>query len=101
MSLEAEVFPLFIGGVALVLLAELGTTLLFLRRRPGARRAMLGHLICVLLAFLCLGILIFSGRRAPDGGPLNGSGLFAMFGIFWCIGEICAVKAILSTNNAK
>lgn len=39
MRLEAECFPLFAGGVALVLAAELLVGLLLLRRRPdsGAR----------------------------------------------------------------
>lgn len=37
MRLEAECFPLFVGGVALVLAAELLVGLLLLRCRPGLR----------------------------------------------------------------
>ena len=93
-SLEAETFPLFAAGVLLVFLAELVFTVLMLRRHPAVRRAMMGHIVCILIAFFCLGFMLFIHRTTPDGGMHNSSGLLGLFGIFWFIGECCAVPAV-------
>ena len=94
-SLEAEALPLFAGGVALAALAEVIFVLVLLRKRPEAKRAAAGHVVCLLLAFLSLGYLLFGGRRAPDGGDINGTGLLVLFGIFWFAGEWCVLNALL------
>ena len=68
---------------AAVLAAELLVGLLLLRRRPGLRGALLGHLICLAIAFLCLGKLIFApaDNSAGMASEMN-SPIFALFGIF-------------------
>jgi len=93
-SLEAESLPLFVIGVLLVLLIEVAFMALALRKSPDARRPMIAHVVFIVVAFASLGWLIFGGRPAPDGGTLNGTGLFAFFGIFWSIGEICLLRAV-------
>ena len=93
-SLEAESLPLFAVGVLLVILIDVLFTALVLWKAPDARRPMVAHVVCLAIAFASLGYLIFGGRPAPDGGPLNGTGLLGFFGIFWFIGEICALRAV-------
>ena len=97
-SLEAEAMPIFIGSVLLVFLLELGFSLLILRRHTGGQRMMVGHIICLLIAFFCLGFLLFLPQPTPDGDVQNSSMLFAVFGFCWFLGElfsICAVCAVL------
>ena len=93
-SLEAEALPLFVGGVLLVVLAEVVFAALMLRKTPCTRRPMAAHVVCMVLAFGFLGYLIFGGRPAPDGGSYNGTGILGFFGIFWCIGELCLLRAL-------
>ena len=93
-SLEAEALPLFAGGVLLVVLMEVVFTALMLRKAPYTRGAMAAHVVCMAIAFLFLGYLIFGGRPAPDGEDYNGTGLLGFFGIFWCIGELCLLRAL-------
>lgn len=100
-SLEAEALPLFAGGVAVVVLAEVLLALLMLRRCPEAKRMLLGHIVCILIAFLSLGYLLFGGREAPDGGAVNGTGFLALFGIFWCAGEWCVLRALADARKEK
>ena len=92
--LEAEVLPLFFGGVFLVVLFELIFSILVLRKVPGVKGAMIGHVVCLLIAFSCLALLLFGTQTLPDGGAVNHSGKVALFGIFWFIGECCGVVAV-------
>ena len=93
-SLEAEALPLFAGGVLLVVLIEVVFTALMLRKAPHTKGTMAAHVVCMVIAFLFLGYLIFGGRPAPDGGAYNGTGILGFFGIFWCIGEICMLRVV-------
>ena len=93
-SLEAEAFPLFVVGVLLVVLAEVVFAVLMLRKEPRTWGAVIAHVVCMGIAFASLGWLIFGGRPAPDGGDLNGTGLLGFFGIFWCVGEVCMLRAL-------
>ena len=54
MSFEAEVIPLFIGGVILVSLLELAGGLICLRGRRDARKLFVGHVVSMLLGFFFL-----------------------------------------------
>ena len=92
--LEAEVLPLFFGGVFLAVLFELIFSVLVLRKAPGVKGAMIGHVVCLLIAFFCLGYMLFWPQILPDGGTANRSGQFGLFGIFWFIGECCGVAAV-------
>ena len=96
MHLEAECLPLFVGVGSLDLLVELLVSLLVLRRRPALRGALLGHLICLAVAFLCLGKLIFFPADNSIGmASERNSPLFALFGIFWFLSEAFAVGGFL------
>ena len=92
--LEAEVLPLFFGGVFLVILFELIFSILVLRKVPEVKGIMIGHVVCLLIAFFCLGYMLFWPQILPDGGTANRSGQFGLFGIFWFIGEGCGVVAV-------
>ena len=92
--LEAEVLPLLFGGVFLAVLFELIFSVLVLRKAPGVKGAMIGHVVCLLIAFFCLGYMLFWPQILPDGGTANRSGQFGLFGIFWFIGECCGVVAV-------
>ena len=91
---EAEVRSLFLGGIVLVILFELIFSILVLRKAPEVKGAMIGHVVCLLIAFFCLGYMLFWPQVLPDGGTANRSGQFGLFGIFWFIGECCGVAAV-------
>ena len=97
---EAEVLPLFFGGVFLVILFEVIFSVLVLRKYPEVRRAMIGHVVCILFAFACLGLMLFGDPTLPDGGLVNQSGRFGLFGIFWFIGECCGVVAVMNALSS-
>lgn len=97
---EAEVLPLFLGGVFLVILFELIFSVLVLRKYPEVKRPMIGHVVCLLIAFACLGMIFFGNGTLPDGVPMNQSGRFALFGIFWFLGECLAIIAIKNALSA-
>ena len=97
---ESEVQSLFLGGVLLVIVFEVIFSVLVLRKAPEVKRAMLGHVVCLLIAFFCLGYMLFWPQILPDGGQANRSGQFALFGIFWFIGECCGVAAVMSALSS-
>jgi hypothetical protein len=97
---EAEVLPLFLGGMVLVFVFEVIFSVLVLRKAPAVKRAMFGHVVCLLIAFFCLGYMLFWPQILPDGGQANRSGQFALFGIFWFIGECCGVAAVMSALSS-
>ena len=92
---ESEVRSLFLGGVLLVILFEAIFSCLVLRKAPEVKRAMIGHVVCILIAFICLGYMLFWPQILPDGGTANRSGQFCLFGFFWFIGECCGVAAVM------
>lgn len=100
MRMEAEVVPLFLGGVFLAILFEVIFAILVLRKYPEVKRAMLGHVACILIAFFFLGFMFFGSNTLPDGGAVNQSGRFALFGIFWFIGECCGVTAVMNALSS-
>lgn len=99
--MESEVLPLFLGGVSLVLLFELFFSLLILRRYRVVRRAMIAHVVCILVAFVCLGLIFFGPNTLPDGGSYDQSGRFALFGIAWFVGECCVIGAMTALLGKK
>ena len=100
MRMEAEVVPLFLGGVFLVILFEVIFSILVLRKYPEVKRPMIGHVVCVLIAFFCLGFMFFGPQTQPDGVSVNHSGQFALFGVFWSFGECCGVAAVMNALSA-
>ena len=97
---EAEVLPLFLGGTFLVVLFELIFSILVLRKHPEVKKAMIGHVVCTMIAFFMLGYLLFWSQVLPDGGAANRSGQFALFGMFWLFGEGCGVAAVMNALSS-
>ena len=97
---EAEVRFLFLGGVFLVILFEVIFSVLVLRKHPEVKKAMIGHVVCLLIAFFCLGFMFFGPQLEPDGVSVNHSGQFALFGVFWFIGECCGIAAVMSALSS-
>lgn len=100
-TLEAECAPLFVVGVLLVLLIELLFMMILLRKHPGTRRMMLAHVVCLLIAFFCLGFILFVSRPTPDGDVQNSSLLLGTFGVFWLLGELSALGAVCGLLTGK
>lgn len=98
-SLEAECFPLFAAGVLVLLAGEVLFALLALRRRPESRGLLLTHVLCVAVAFFCLGRMLFVPQPTPDGDVHNSSMLLAAFGVFWCLGECCGLWALIKNKG--
>ena len=99
MALEYETRYLFVIGVVLVLLLELVVMFRTLKKGSRKRMSLLGHVICVAIMFVCLGMLLFGEKTAPDGGLYNGSGLFGIFGIFWALSEVCLLSSVFFQNK--
>lgn len=98
-ALEAECFPLFAAGVLVLLAGEVLFALLALRRRPESRGPLLAHVLCVAVAFFCLGRMLFVPQPTPDGDVHNSSMLLAAFGVFWCLGECCGLWALIKSKE--
>lgn len=98
-SLEAECFPLFAAGVLVLLAGEVLFALLALRRRPESRGPLLAHVLCVAVAFFCLGRMLFVPQPTPDSDVHNSSMLLAAFGVFWCLGECCGLWALIKNKE--
>ena len=97
---EAEALPLFLGGMVLVFVFEVIFSVLVLRKAPAVKRAIFGHVVCLLIAFFCLGYMLFWPQILPDGGTADRSGQFTLFGIFWFIGECCGVAAVINALSS-
>lgn len=87
MSFEAEVIPLFIGGVILVSLLELAGGLICLRGRRDARKLFVGHVVSMLLGFFFLIQSLFANwLNIQDGiASISNSVRIGLFGICWMI----------------
>ena len=97
MSMEFEAVILFVIGVAVVLLSEIILGVVF-RKTPGIGKAILGHVVCLLLASVCI-VYMFNAPKAPDGGSYNGSGLLAITGLLWFAAEYILIRALISKKN--
>ena len=98
-SLEAECLPLFAAGVLILLVGEVLFAILALRRRPESREPLLAHVLCVAVAFFCLGRMLFIPQPTPDGDVHNSSILLAVFGIFLFLGECCGLWALVKRKE--
>ena len=92
MSMDFEAVILFVIGVVIVLVSEIILGI-FSRKTPGLGKALLGHAVCLLLAFACV-FYMFNAPKAPDGGSYNGSGLLALTGILWFAAEYILIRAL-------
>lgn len=97
MSMEHEAVILFVIGVIGILVSEIIISIVF-RKSPGLGKALLGHAVCLLLAFACI-VYISKAPKAPDGGSYNGSSLLALTGILWFSAEYILIHALISKHK--
>lgn len=96
MSFEAEVIPLFIGGVLFVSILELIVGCLMLRRNKSARLALVGHVVFMLAGFFFLVRCIFANWLNLEYGipSISNSVNIASFGICWMISVFCILSMV-------
>ena len=97
MSMEFEAVILFVIGVVVGLVSEIILGVVF-RKAPNIGKAMLGHAVCLLLAFTCI-VYMSNAPKAPDGGSYNGSGLLAITGLLWFAAEYILIRALISKKR--
>ena len=97
MSMEFEAVILFVIGVVVVLVSEIILGVVF-RKAPNIGKAMLGHAVCLLLAFTCI-VYMSNAPKTPDGGSYNGSGLLAITGLLWFAAEYILIRALISKKR--
>lgn len=105
MSFEAEVIPLFIGGVAIVSALELIAGCVLLRNLREARNRLIAHTVCMIIAQLFLIRSIFAnwlGVKLKIASISNSVNI-GMFGLFWAVSVVLLLSAIgsLTESNKK
>ena len=96
MSFEAEVIPLFIGGVLVVSALELIAGCILLRNEKSACKKFVFHVITMLIGFVFLIRSIFANwlNIRFDIASISNSASIGLFGIFWCISVMLVVSCI-------
>ena len=96
MSFEAEVIPLFIGGVIAVSALEFIAGWIGLRDRKDVRRLFAGHVSTMLLGFFFLIRSLFANWLGVDLGiaSISNSVNIGLFGLLWTASAACVVAMI-------
>ena len=98
MSFEAEVIPLFIGGVSIISIIELVVGFSFLKRKK-ARNLLIGHTISMAVAFIFLIRSMFANWLGVDFEyiipSIYNSVNIATFGICWAISILFLLSLII------
>ena len=96
MSFEAEVIPLFIGGVLVVSALELIAGCILLRNEKSACKKFVFHVITMLIGFVFLIRSIFANwlNIRFDIASISNSASIGLLGIFWCISVMLVVSCI-------
>ena len=96
MSFEAEVIPLFIGGVIAVSAMEFFLGWLGLRHRKDVRGLCVGHVVTMLLGFFFLIRSLFANWLGISLGiaSISNSVNVGLFGLCWAVSAICVVVMI-------
>ena len=96
MSFEAEVIPLFIGGVIAVSAIEFFMGWLGLRRRKDVRGLFIGHVAAMLLGFFFLIRSLFANWLGVELGivSISSSVNIGLFGLCWAVSAICVAVMI-------
>ena len=91
MSFEAEVIPLFIGGVIAVSAIEFLLGWLGLRRRKDVRGLFGGHVVTMLLGFFFLVRSLFANWLGVELGiaSISNSVNIGLFGLCWAVSALC------------
>ena len=97
MSFEAEVIPLFIGGVLAVSVVEFIAGWIGLRNRKEARGLFAGHVVAMLVGFFFLIRSLFANWLGVELGiaSISNSVNIGLFGLCWAVSAIC-VAALVS-----
>ena len=103
MSFEAEVIPLFIGGVLVVSIMELIVGCVFLKDKKVARKKFILHVITMLIAFAFLVRSMFANwlNIKYNIASISNSVNIGLFGILWCISVTCVVSCIQECLNRE
>lgn len=96
MSFEAEVIPLFIGGVIAVSAVEFFMGWLGLRKRKDVRGLFAGHVVTMLLGFFFLIRSLFANWLGVSLGiaSISNSVNVGLFGLCWAVSAICVAVMI-------
>ena len=102
MSFEAEVIPLFIGGVIAVSAIEFFLGWRSLRHRKDLRGLFAGHVVAMLLGFFFLIRSLFANWLGLSLGiaSISNSVNIGLFGLCWAVSALC-VAVMLSRHNAR
>lgn len=106
MLFEAELFPLFIGGVCVVSLLELGLGLVLLKGRAEGRPLLVGHTISMAIAMVFLIRCIFTAPLGIDVNSAYGDAApfyslhIALFGSCWAI-SVFFLLALIGSLKQK
>jgi len=96
MSFEAEVIPLFIGGILAVSVLELVVGLVFLRGRKAARTYLVGHVVSMAAGFFFLVRSVFANwlNFHPGSDSISNSVSFGLFGLLWALSVFFVVALV-------
>lgn len=104
MAFEAEVIPLFIGGVSIVTVLELVVGWGLLKGQKRAFGCLAGHAVSMAAAMVFLIHCIFAGRLGMEIVPgiqsIDNSVNIAMFGVFWAV-SVCFALAMVWAAGRK
>ena len=103
MSFEAEVIPLFIGGVIAVSAVEFIVGWIALRGRKDVRGLFAGHVVTMLLGFFFLIRSLFANWLGVSLGiaSISISANIGLFGLLWAISAACVVGMISRLAASK
>ena len=112
MSFEAEVIPLFIGGVIAVSAIEFFLGWRSLRHRKDLRGLFAGHVVAMLLGFFFLIRSLFANWLGLSLGiaSISNSANIGLFGLCWAVSALCVavmcgsgypVNTCVSCHNAR
>ncbi len=105
MLFEAEVIPMFIGGVGVVSLLELIIGCWVLKRDKRIIALFVGNVMSMIIAMIFLVLCIFGNRLGfvhEYASPSNSVNI-GLFGVFWTIsvGFLLAILGVKTKKSAK
>ena len=100
MSFEAEVIPLFIGGVIAVSAIEFFLGWRSLRHRKDLRGLFAGHVVAMLLGFFFLIRSLFANWLGLSLGiaSISNSANIGLFGLCWAVSALCVAVMLGCTK---
>ncbi len=104
MSFEAEVIPLFIGGISIVSSLELIIGCIILKKLPKARNGLISHAVSMVIGLVFLIRSIFANWLNVNLGikSISNSVNIGLFGIFWAISVFSILYTIsIIINSSK